>query len=254
MFRLLFFSILALCLSPVALAAPQVMGVVATAEPVPMQCAGGRCTALLSAFCLQEDRLPPDFDTAYRPSEPGLIVLVAGMANGTTVRFEGGEILEFRSRYGYTSVEAQLPLKQLSGMTPTTLALEINPLAVLLPVPKADDRDPLSDREIAIAAGPWRLAAANVMEGDGETAVAARDTMRLINTLPISGDIGREERRSLWRRTAGEYGRIARQVFDACSRTVDSAVGYRLRRCLEERHEILQVRNTREFWRSLGGS
>ena len=43
-------------------------------------------------------------------------------------------------------------------------------------------------------------------------------------------------------------------MFDACGRTVDQSLGYPLRQCLEERHELLQIRNTHEFWESLGGS
>jgi len=78
--------------------------------------------------------------------------------------------------------------------------------------------------------------------------------MRLINGLPVNGDIPANARESLWRRVAGNAPAIARQTFDACIRSVDQAIGYPLRRCLEERHRVQQVENTHEFWRSLGGS
>lgn len=237
-----------------ASAAPQIMGLVATAEPTPMQCAGEQCTALLSAFCLQEKRLPPDFDSAYRPAGPGQVILVATMASGAISRFEAEGLMEFRTRYGYTAIEARLPLQHFPGGAPVSLALEVKPRAVLLPVPVPGDPDPLSGDEIAVATGPWRLAAENVMEGEAERADGARTAMRLVNALPMTGDIAAGERETLWRRVAGNSPSLARRTFDACVRAVDQAVGYPLRKCLEERHERLQVENTREFWRSLGGS
>ncbi len=235
-------------------AAPQIMGLVATAEPAPMQCGDGQCTVLLSAFCLQEERLPPDYYSAYLPADPGQVVLVVSMTDGRTVRMEAGGLVEFRSRYGYTAIEASLPLDRLAGARPVSLALEVNPLAALLPVAMPGDPDPQTAEDIAIATGPWRLAAQAVMEGDSQSAASSRTAMRLINSLPTLGDIPPGERETVWRRVAQNAPVRARQAFDACIRSVDQAIGYRLRLCLEERHTRMQVENTREFWRSLGGS
>jgi hypothetical protein len=237
-----------------AWAAPQIVGLVATAEPAPMQCAGGKCTALLSAFCLLEKRLPPDFDSAYLPAALDQVVLVVTAADGRTTRMEAAGLVEFRSRYGYTAISARLSLDRLAVIQPASLALEVRPRAALLPVAKAGDPDPLTAEEIATATGPWRLAAEAAMEGDAEGAGSVRTAMRLINALPVAGDVRPDEREPLWQRVAGGGPALARQTFDACIRSVDQAVGYRLRKCLEERHEKLQVENTREFWRSLGGS
>jgi hypothetical protein len=234
--------------------APQIMGLVATAEPAPMQCVGGKCTVLLSAFCLQEKRLPPDLDSTYLPAALDQVVLVVTAADGQTIRMEASGLVEFRTRYGYTAIEARLPLERLTGARPVSLALEVRPRAALLPVAKAGDPAPLTAEEIATATGPWRLAAEAAMEGDTKGAASVRTTMRLINALPAAGDILSSERELLWRRGAGEAPALARQTFDACTRSVDQSVGYPLRKCLEERHEKLQVENTRDFWRSLGGS
>lgn len=237
-----------------ALAASQILGLVATAEPTQMQCDKGGCMALLSAFCLQEKRLPPDFDSDYRPAKPGQVTLLATMADGRVIRMEADGLVELRSRYGYTTVEARLPLGRMALISAVSLALEVDARAALLPAAKADDPDPLSNEEIEIATGPWRLAAQNVLEGDGERAAGARVAMRLVNALSPSGDIEAGEREILWRRVAGDAPDLARRMFDACIQSVDQAVGYPLRKCLEERHERLQVENTWEFWRTLGGS
>ena len=256
MFRSILASTIALFgfMPGVAWAAPQIMGLLATAEPAPMQCSDGQCTALLSAFCLQEKRLLPDLDSAYLPAGKGQVFLIATAADGRTTRMEAGGLVEFRSRYGYTAIEARLSLDRLTEIPPATLALEVTPRAALLPVAKAGDQDPLTEQEIATATGPWRLAAEAIMERNSKGVTGARTAMRLINALPIAGDIDPGEREHLWRRLAGDAPAHAKQAFNACARSVDQSVGYPLRKCLEERHEKLQVENTREFWRSLGGS
>jgi hypothetical protein len=237
------------------LAAPQILGLVATGEAVPMQCVDGTCTALLSAFCLQQERLPPDFETAYRPAAAGGVTLVVTAADGSVQRLDASGLVAFRSRYGFTAIRADLSLDGLGAMAPESLALEVAPRTTLQPEPRPGDPDPLSAGEIALAAGPLRAAAEAVLEGDSEAARAGRITARLINALPANGDVAPAAREDLWQRVAGTHAPLrARSMFSACSRTVDQSVGYRLRKCLEERHERLQIENTREFWESLGGS
>lgn len=256
MFRLVVVATTALIFAAThaAVAAPQIMGLVATTEPVPMQCDGEECSALLSAFCLQEKRLPPDLESAYRPAGEGQVFLVVTAADGRTVRLPANGLIQFSSRYGYTAVEARLSLERLAGVPPAALAVEVAPLAALIPVEKAGDPHPLTREEIAIATGPWRLAAEAVMEGNSDESDSVRTVMRLVNALPAAGDITPENREPLWERAGPGAPSRARQVFDACLRTVDQAISYPLRRCLEERHEEMQIKNTRLFWRSLGGS
>jgi len=238
-----------------ARAAPQVLGLVATAEPVSMQCDSGRCTALLSAFCLLKERLPPDFGTVYRPAEGARITLVVTAGNGETHRLDAAGLVEFRSDYGYTAIRAGLPLSAIAAGDAVSVALEIGPRVSMLPRPVAGDAAPLTSTEIALATGPLRLAAESVLEGGGDTARTARATAALINALPESGDVPPAGREAVWSRVAAaDAPAAARHTFEACSRTVDQSVGYPLRKCLEERHERLQVENTRTYWDSLGGS
>lgn len=238
-----------------ACAAPQILGLVATDEAVPMQCVGGRCSAMLSAFCLQKERLPPDFEAAYQPAAPGSVTVVVTSADGAVRRLDARGLVAFRSRYGFTAIRADLALDGLGPMAPVSLELEVAPRAVMLPEAAAGDPDPLSAEEIALATGPWRIAAEAVLEADSEPARAARLTARLVNALPLSGGIPAGARASLWDRVAGAMAPVsARKAFEACSRSVDQSVGYPLRKCLEERHEKMQIRNTRDYWESLGGS
>jgi hypothetical protein len=238
-----------------AQAAPQILGLVATAEPVPLQCDGGQCTAFLSAFCLQKKRLLPDLRTAYRPAPGSGVTLVLTAGDGATRRLDASGLVEFRTAYGYTAVRVELAQGALAAWAPVSVAIEVGPRAALLPVPIAGDPDPLSDEEIALATGPWRLAAQAVFEGGSAAAGAARTTARLANALPASGDIAAHRRQEFWDRIAtADAPPLARRTFDACGRTVDQSIGYSLRTCLEERHELLQTQNTKTYWESLGGS
>ena len=238
-----------------AFAAPQILGVVAADEAVPMQCGDGICTALLSAFCLQNSRLPPEYDTAYAPIGPGSVTILVTAASGRTERLDASGLVEFRTRDGFTTLEARLDLRRLRHPSPIWLALEIGPLAAALPVPLPGDTDPLTVEEISLAAGPLREASEAIFEGKGDTARAARLTARLINRLPRDGDIESGLREQLWDRVAdSDAPPLARAAFDACIRTVDESVGYTLRECLQDRHRALQIDNTRDFRNLLGDS
>lgn len=238
-----------------ALAAPQILGLVATGEAVPMQCENGACTALLSSFCLQERRLPPDFETPYQPARPGAVTLAVTMADGQVRRLDAAGLVRFRSRYGYTAIRANLAFENLGGRPPVSVALEIAPRTTMLPEARPGDLDPLTAEEIAYAAGAARVAAETVLEGESEPARTTRIAARLINALPLHGDVTVPAREALWERVAaGDTPLRARRMFEACSRSVDQSVGYPLRKCLEERHERLQIESTRAYWESLGGS
>ena len=68
----------------VTFAAPQILAVLATAEPVPLTCVKGICEAEFSTMCLQRGRAMPYPGTAYAPADPGNIILVIRRADGST--------------------------------------------------------------------------------------------------------------------------------------------------------------------------
>src|SRR5258706_119689 len=68
--------------SSAAQAAPQVLGLVASIRPTPMQCTAAGCRADLSAFCLQQQRPDPGLGTAYRPAPNAAITLIVTSKSG----------------------------------------------------------------------------------------------------------------------------------------------------------------------------
>lgn len=239
--------------APVA-AAPQILGLVATGEAIPLQCADGECSAVLSAFCLQEQRLPPDLDTAYAPAPGTTVTLIVASRDGTSQRLDAATLARFETRRGFTAIRVGVPAAALPEDM-VAVAIEVAPRAAVLPIAIANDPDPLGAAEITLATGPWRIAAEAVFEGNSETARAAGLTTRLINALPAKGGIAADAREEVWRRvTAADAPVVARNDFEACGRMVDHSVGLTLRQCLAERHQRLQIDNTHAYWDALGGS
>ena len=91
-----------------ALAAPQILAVLATDTGIPFTCADGVCEAELSAFCLQRNRPAPDFGTAYVPAAPGVFTLVVTDANGEERRLPAAEHVAFFEHRRYTAAELEL--------------------------------------------------------------------------------------------------------------------------------------------------
>ena len=67
-----------------AQAAPQVLGLVATAEPVQMQCVRGTCSADLTTVCLQQRRASPAKGQRYLIHDADAMTAVGRTAEETT--------------------------------------------------------------------------------------------------------------------------------------------------------------------------
>jgi hypothetical protein len=61
-----------------AAAAPQILGLVAQAQPTQLKCEGGVCKAEFSTVCLQEHRQSPILGAAYKASGLSSLSLAVG--------------------------------------------------------------------------------------------------------------------------------------------------------------------------------
>ena len=266
-FRLLFASGLLASGFPVAvaLAAPQMLGVVASAEPVPMTCDGGVCTAELSAFCLEQGRSGPRDGTLYRAVDPSPVTLLAIGADGSAERAPAAFAIRFASARGYSAVTASVPESVRERLGAVRLAISVGPMLTLMPLPVAGDLQPLTDKEVAEAAGPLRATAADVLESSSSPEmVTAQVLNRLINALPSAG--GREaidlvSREGLWSHVVGGPANIddpragvaqAALAFEGCRRGAHYVQGLTLRRCLEASHDALMSSLNLEYWLTVG--
>jgi hypothetical protein len=248
-----------------AAAAPQLLGVVAGAEARPLTCRDGTCSLYLSSFCILKERAPPVPGTVYSPARGGgAMTLVVTAADGGTLRVPAARHVRFESYAGYTAVRASLSRAALGRLGGVALALEIGPKITLIPAPTPGDPDPLGDEEIALATGPWRVAAERFFERGEETTrvEAARLANVLINALPETGRASAEARDGLWARVAGgaalhgmsaaaiEKTRVATGVCRGFTRGVSQMP---LRRCLERTHDAWMMDLNEAYWDALVG-
>ena len=246
-----------------ASAATQVLGLVASnGAPTPLACVDGQCGAQFSSFCLQQSRPAPSRGDNYAVAAGGSLTLVARTAAGQTLRLPANHLLQIQSRVGFTSVEISLPQARLAQLGVTAVAVEVGPAVSLVPLAAANDPNPQTDDELALATGPMRRVAAALFEAPGPASDAARITALLINALPDRGSENAEDRKGLWvtmldnpvvsGATAG--GRAAaEEVYAGCRIAVESRSVFSLRSCLELRHADLMVETDRKFWKETAG-
>ena len=241
---------------PAALAAPQILGLMASRAPVPLNCTGKECTAIAGTLCLQHDRAIPTYGTAYGATHPEQLTLAVMTQSGEVRRLPGGEWLRFSGYDGYTTVRMSLPKSFLDEVGGTAVAVEIGPGVALVPTPQVGDKDPQGDDEVALAVGPMRIAAARYLDRPTVDADAARLVTALLNALPehytIQDDYGR-----LWQTViTDEVGKSADPV--ALSRAQDAyrkcstSSAQHLRGCLVYRHRELMEPDNIKFWQDTG--
>jgi hypothetical protein len=165
-------------------AAPQMLGVVASVEPIPMHCTNGTCAAELSSFCLQESRSMPSDGAAYQALDPDKLTLVVTKADGSTERVPAGPYVKLASARNYVAVSVSLSEAEAHKLGATAVAITVGPRLTLLPVATLDDSRPLTAEEIATARTALRAAATNLFDADTPRTREARLMNRLINALP----------------------------------------------------------------------
>ncbi len=243
-----------------ASAAPQILGMVANAEPRPLVCAGGTCSAEFSTFCLQDTRVPPRSGTAYTVARGEGLTLVVTAADGSRRRLPAAGLVRVASARAYMAVTVSVAERDLKALGATRASITVGQRVSLVPVPVPGDPWPLSGHDVASATGPLRAAAASLFDRGGEIPVAARITNRLINASPVDRPMAANRRDSLWRRVVGaepadaaDPGSLsAARIFSLCRSLVAEGAYGTLRRCLEKQHDALMVETNGRYWQTLG--
>ena len=244
-------------LSPApAQAAPQILGLIASSEPVPMTCMDGRCTAELSSVCLQERRPTPPTGTVYRPAKGTHITLSVTRPNGVEARQQVEAALHFISLRQYTAVKVSLPEAKVRQLGPGAASLSVAPMASLIPVAIKDDPKPLSAGEIASYTGPLRAEAESAFKRDGARLDATRILNQMVNRLPEGSSAGIEKVGSLWKQTvssdvAAKTQKYLERAVENCRETLRVGMLPNLRSCLSYQHDYLSGENTTNAWRAM---
>ena len=237
-----------------ALAAPQILGLIASAEPVPLECWGRECAAEFTAFCLEQHRRSPTRGRAYYPADPASLTVEGVRGDGSVVALDLGGRLAVTTVRSHTAVRISVPSSVLREAGLAEVRVAVGPLATLVPVPVAGDPKPHSETDIALAAGPLRRAAAASVDRAGVTLAAVRLTSRLINALPPRGRASDRQRAAVWEgavgTTAGPGRALASEGFERCYRTTRASL-MSLRQCLGSWHDSLIGELNTSYWKAI---
>jgi hypothetical protein len=248
-------TVIALSSAP-AQAAPQILGLIASTEPVPMTCSGGTCTAELSSVCLQQHRPTPSTGTVYRPAKRTHITLTVTGPDGVIHERSVAAALTFKSLRQFSAVKVSLPEATVRQLGDGTARLSVAPMASVIPVASAGDPQPLSAGEIARYTGPLRTLAERAFERDGARVNATRILNQMVNRLSEGSNDGIGKVTSLWQQTvrkdvSDETRKFLTRAVDHCRETLRTGVMSDLRSCLSYHHDYLSGENTTNAWQAM---
>lgn len=248
---------------------PQVLGLIASTAPIPLACADGACTALVSSFCLQEDRPPPGAGQRYDTAGAGDVTLLVRRADGSVTEFSAAGLLGYVSEGDFTRTRVELPEKRLASLGATEVAVRIAPMVSLMPrtghpVPAA-----VAARDADTAEGAPRFAAEAFFRPGSERADAAVTMTRLISMLPASGPVRTQPAGAIAAAAKAAWGQVetsgalagvsregverAKSELDRCTAYADMGFKITLRGCLAKSHDRTMREVNEELWKSQPG-
>ncbi len=242
-----------------ALAAPQILAVLASDVGVPFVCRDGQCRADLTTYCLQRQRPAPAYGDVYVPARPESFYLVVTATDGSVRSLPAGDHVSFIETRGFTAVSAHITRPALARLGGEKAVIRIGENASLLPVPVAGDPDPLTDKEIAYATQSLRRHGASVVDHTVEAA-AAKLLARFANRLPIYTPFVPGSLETLWQDAIGDElpasapVRVgipaAREAIRKCAVTMGVTVYYGVQRCIQFRHDDFIRDINIDYWNS----
>ena len=246
-------------LQPQAIASvPQILGLVATAEPTELKCADGVCSAEFSSFCLQRDKAVPAGGTEYRVAQGSALSLVYSDASGALHEIDAVPYVSVDSERKYTAVRISVPESALEMLGATAAALSVGEHASAIPAAVADDRSPFTTAEIRRVTGSLRQLAERLFNADGDTTVAAATALRLVNAS--DQEAAHIDVEALWRTALGQAPRgdahpaVVRVAdsLNTCRAEAGGSLSGRLAAdCLQTIHEASITRANMRVWDGL---
>ncbi len=253
-------------LSARAEAAPQILGLVASnGLPTPMRCEGGDCTALLASFCLQEARPAPDDGQAYSPGPHGGLTLIVQRAAGGRLILPANTLVSLKLYSELSTVQASLPIARLAAAgialrAGDQLSLTVEDNTAILPIAGANDPDPQTQEELALATGPLRKLAAQTFDGGGGEPDSARLLGLLINAIPPGNDQEPIVLDDVLHQVLASVGpnRFDAPTMNEVGQVMQNCQNFPTRLgqayCLQSRQSGLLATMNQEYWDAAGGS
>lgn len=240
--------------SPTLAADPQILGVIASADPIPLTCNDRECTVQISTFCLQAQKPVPEEGTPYRLAAAGGFALVdreGGMASPVVLP---STAMRFNAARANRAVTMSIDREIVDRLGLEDAALVVGKSMSLVPDSLLDrSAEPAIAQEIELTTGPLRQVGVTYVDKAGPSIAAVRTLSVWLNTVPDTrrGDL--PDRTVLLSGIAGselEGDAIARTVFARCD---DPGNGFMtFRQCLASHHDHLLDPANRAYWAAVG--
>lgn len=245
-----------------AFAAPQILAVMASLGAQEMRCSGSICTTSFTTYCLQRERDVPTTGQAYLPAAPEHFTLSIIAEDGTETPLAAGEHVSFRSQRGYSAVVATIGRQELAQLGGVAARIVTSERAALLPVPEANDPNPITEAEIAYATQSLREHGEEIVDAtpDGQAAAIVN---RMATTIVPSAPANADSLKQLWHDVIDGLGpahpigqdaiKRARDIYDWCQTRMSYHSMGGIKSCLEFKHDNTIMRLNREYWESQPG-
>lgn len=242
-----------------AVAAPQILAVIAPSSAQPLRCGGELCATDFTSYCLQRERDIPTTGQAYLPANAAHFSLIVTLGDGTEKRFPAGAHVDFNSQRGYASVKATIRYKDLAALGAKEARLEVKPGAALVPQPMTGDPNPISEAELAYASGSLREHGNEIVDAQ-PSAQAATIVNRLATTIIPSMPVDRPALDRLWHDVIDNLGPAqpagrdaierARDIYEWCQGRSSYHSMSGIKSCLEFKHDDTIMHLNSDYWNS----
>ena len=236
-----------------AMAAPQILGLVASAEPLPMRCENGLCATDASVFCLQKWRQSPAAGMRYSPAGGEGVQIIALGEDGKQVVVPDPK-LQIVALRGHSAVSIGVDVEWLYKRKYQSVALKIGQKVSLIPEAVADDPTPQTAKDVEVALGKLRDLGHKLVDTAGRNVHTAQLLAHVGGKLPRLGRAHDDRRNAAWENGVSDLGGInpkilakAKRKFDRCH-DVTFGGSTSLRQCLGAQHDILMGKLNARYW------
>lgn len=248
-----------LMLQGTAQAAPQILGLLASAGPIPLTCENGVCTAEVTTVCLQQHRKTPVPGTAYKLAPGTDLKLQVSQPGGKQIEIATAQTVSMKSLRNFSSAQISLP-ESIARPNGTGIAtITIGTMASAIPVAVPGDDNPMTEQEIAAYTGPLRGVAHNTFQLEAVNVATARFLNQVLNRLPDNEIDDREMFNAAWKKaTAKDAGLLSPEIRGEAERVAADCRGKfdgeqlpNVRTCLEYHHDVLATETTKKIWKAM---
>lgn len=240
-------------------AAPQILGMVATAEPTRLICENGVCQAEFSTICLQKHRVSPVAGTVYRQAAATRLEMTVTRAGGGEVTVPLGDRARITAHREFTSVMISVPEDLIRSLGGSAARISVPRLASLVPEAVPGDNSPLTAHEIAQFTGPLRSAAETFLRADPDLPVA-KLLNKVLNAVEHNDTVYRSDGSAIWARvkddaearTAPAARRRVQAVIRECTTDTPNRAVWGTKGCIGLRHGEVLMKTTKDVWKGLG--